>query len=242
MHDDAGEQEPGLDFLAAVAHEFKTPLTLIQGMGSMLGSQTHGELNTAQREQVHHIQQSSRRLATLVDSLLHVEGLPYKYATRPLQLRHELSVVLEDAQPLATERAITLTTRMRSVPPVLMDAPSFYFAFGHIIGLALRLSPSESTVTVQLRRRQQWVMVEVRAPTEFVRPQQRQRLRQQLGHHKQPFRHLSNFSGVSWFVAQSIVEFYRGSIDVRNYAGSSKITAHLPMSQQISLFDDIGKS
>lgn len=57
-------------FLSNMSHEFRTPLSSIRGLASLLMSGDDGELNAEQKKQVRYIIQSAESLAELVNDLL----------------------------------------------------------------------------------------------------------------------------------------------------------------------------
>src|SRR5687768_3301673 len=64
-----GTSEP-LDLVVTMAHELKTPLTLIAGLAQMLESGQFGKLNTQQKRYIERIGAVADRLLALIESLL----------------------------------------------------------------------------------------------------------------------------------------------------------------------------
>ena len=84
-------------FLAAVTHEFRTPLNAIGGQTSLLLEGLHGELNDAQRRAVTSIHDAARRLRSAVEDVLTTSRLETSGAV------YEMSVVA--LQPIVTAAA-----------------------------------------------------------------------------------------------------------------------------------------
>ena len=84
-------------FLAAVTHEFRTPLNAINGQTSLLLEGLHGELTDAQRRAVTSIHDASRRLRSAVEDVLTTSRLEISGAV------YEMSVVA--LQPIVTAAA-----------------------------------------------------------------------------------------------------------------------------------------
>ena len=77
-------------FLAAMTHEFRTPLNAIAGQSSLLLEGVHGPLSEAQRRAMVTIQGASRRLRSIVEdvlttSRLETGGVSYAMSMAPLQ-------------------------------------------------------------------------------------------------------------------------------------------------------------
>lgn len=225
-----------LDLIAATVHELKTPLTLINGMSSMLDSQLHGDLNDRQREQVRHIQQATQRLGALVESLLHVENLPYARNRQPVQLQYELKAVAEELAEYASERDVGIVYKMHKTPPVLAEPSSVYHVLSHSVMTAIKHSPSGSTVNIGVRRRSEEVALYIDSNGAPILPKEVSKIEKNLGVHRQPIKSQGNSAGLSLFIIKSIVEFYEGRVSVSSQNDKGRLTISLPISNQLSLF------
>lgn len=225
-----------LDLIAATVHELKTPLTLINGMSSMLDSQLHGDLNERQREQVRHIQKATRRLGALVESLLHVENLAYTRERQPVQLQYELRAVVEELGEYADERDVSIVYKTHSTPPVLAEPSSIYHVLSHSLMTAIKHSPSGSTVNIGIRRRGEEVSLYIESTGAPIMPNEISRIEKNLGVNRQPIKSQGNSAGLSLFIIKSIVEFYQGRISVSSHKDKGRLTISLPISNQLSLF------
>lgn len=226
-----------LELIAATVHELKTPISLIHGMSAMLESDSHGELNSSQREQIRHIQKATGRLNALIDSLLHVENLPYSQHRQPVQLNSELEKASKQLNGDIQERKITLSTRVvKNLPPVLADPASVYQILSHTLNAAIKYTPQASVINLRTFRRGGMSVFQVETPGELIRPKEAKQISSSLGRHLQPVRSQGNSSGLNWYIVKSIVEFYQGSFRVSSVTRGTIITIKLPMSNQLSLF------
>lgn len=226
-----------LELIAATVHELKAPLTLIHGMGAMLESESPGKLDSRQQEQLQQIRKASHRLNSLVESLLHIENLPYMQHAQPVQIHSELHTVMEETKPLTRERNVTLAWRPRkTLPPVLADPVSTYQLLSHAITAVVKHSPSGAEVVVRTRRRGSMIVLHIDAPGEPITPSEAHRITEVLGKHLQPVRGYGDSAGLSWYIVKSIVEFYEGSLKVSPGSEYTTITLRLPVSNQLSLF------
>ena len=92
-------------FLGTLSHEFRTPLTAVQGFADLLASEAAGPLNERQRHQVERIRAASDHLLTLIDEIL---TFARRNAGRTeLRLREvDLADVVRDAAAIAEPLAI----------------------------------------------------------------------------------------------------------------------------------------
>lgn len=226
-----------LELIAATAHELKTPLTIINGVGATLESESHGELNDQQREQIARIRSAGERMNALVNSMLHIENLPYTQYTRPVQLHSQLNSVLQEAEAAARKRNVTLTWRPRqTLPPVLADTASVYQLLTHTVTAVVKHAPGDSEVVLRTRCRAGMVVLRIDAPGEPARQEEVKRITETAGKQLQPVRGQGGSSGLNWYIVKSIMEFYEGSLNITPRSDHTVITIRLPMSNQLSLF------
>ncbi|RLA39731.1 MAG: hypothetical protein DRQ64_06270 [Gammaproteobacteria bacterium] len=94
------------DFLSRMSHELRTPLNAILGFGQILEMD---ELNTSQKESVHHIIKAGRHLTGLINEVLdiaRIESGRQDLSLEPLKISELLNDVSTLMTPLATERNI----------------------------------------------------------------------------------------------------------------------------------------
>ncbi|MEX0748483.1 MAG: HAMP domain-containing sensor histidine kinase [Candidatus Saccharimonadales bacterium] len=226
-----------LGLIAATVHELKTPLTLIHGMSAMLESETFGELNFKQREQIRHISSASERLGFIIDSLLHVENLPHTQRLQPVQLQTELQAAIGAMAEKAAEREIVIKYRPKRLPPVLADPISIYQLLMHLVSAAIRYAPSGSAIEIKTKRRNKEAVIQLRDHGAGISSKEAKSILESFGKRRQPIRAHSDSSGLSLYIAKSIVEFYGGSLQVSSLSQGSQLTICLPISNQLSLFE-----
>ncbi|HEY4304491.1 MAG TPA: HAMP domain-containing sensor histidine kinase [Gemmatimonadaceae bacterium] len=86
-------------FLAAVTHEFRTPLNAISGQASLLLEGVHGPLTDAQRRALTSVQTAARRLKSIVEDVLttsRLETSGVTYAMSIVQLQPIVMIAADD--------------------------------------------------------------------------------------------------------------------------------------------------
>ena len=99
------------DFLSAMSHELRTPLNSILGFAQLLEADTP-EPSPAQRQKIEHILKGGWYLLELVNELLdlaQIESGKLNLAHEPFMLTEVMIECQTMVEPLARERAITLT-------------------------------------------------------------------------------------------------------------------------------------
>ncbi len=113
-------------FLGTISHEFRTPLTAVQGFTDLLTAEVPGPLNEKQRHQVERIRAASDHLLELIEEIL---TFAQQQAGRSeLRLREvDLAAFVREAatlvEPLAAEKGLRLVLRIPEGPiPFRTDA------------------------------------------------------------------------------------------------------------------------
>lgn len=163
-------------FVAAVTHEFKSPLTSV----SLLTERLVRHADPQVAEYARAMQGEAQRLGQLVDRMLEVQQLragrrAYVFAAT------DLSTLVEDVarvmQPHAEARGITIATRVSSgVPSLSLDRDAMRDAIRNLVDNAVKYSPSGSHVEVIVRADERHVRIEVVDQGVGVDPAEAQRI------------------------------------------------------------------
>jgi signal transduction histidine kinase len=150
-------------FVAAVTHEFKSPLTGIRLlMERLTRTRPAGE---ASGKYYAAIDAETARLEGLVDRLLEVQKLQagQREFTFGLSSVHDVAAtVVERMAPHAEARGIRLRFEAApNLPPVSIDRDAIADALGNLIDNAIKYSPAGTAVTVHLQADAGDVMVQV---------------------------------------------------------------------------------
>jgi signal transduction histidine kinase len=106
-------------FLGTISHEFRTPLTAIQGFTDLLAEEVSGPLNDGQRNDLARIRAASDHLLTLIDEILTFSR--QQAAHSELRLREvDLAALVREAAglaaPLAAAKGLGFTLRIPEGP------------------------------------------------------------------------------------------------------------------------------
>jgi two-component system, OmpR family, phosphate regulon sensor histidine kinase PhoR len=156
-------------WVSDVAHELKTPLTALRLVGDSLAIGAQGR----QAVLVERLQRELERLQVLVSDLLDLSRLdntPFNNATPqaavdPLAVLSNVWTILE---PLASERGVQIKIQSANIAPetathlAAIDPSRFHQALLNLLDNALRFSPDQATIDVDVAARNRWCMVAVR--------------------------------------------------------------------------------
>jgi two-component system, OmpR family, phosphate regulon sensor histidine kinase PhoR len=139
------------DFVANVSHEFRTPLTAIQGFAeTLLGGALEDPIN--RRRFVEIIREHAMRLARLTEDLLklsRIEAGQLKLEFRPVSVAQLIDSCMETAQLKAVPKRLSLAVQMPAeLPPVRGDANSLQEVLQNLLDNALQYTPAGGKIEV----------------------------------------------------------------------------------------------
>jgi signal transduction histidine kinase len=142
------------DFVAHVSHELKAPLAAIRQTLAVTLEEVTGPINDAQRRLLQLSRNSAERLSAMVANLLDVSRLEagtMEYEMRTQDIVAVVRQVVEEFSLKAVERQIHITVQTDSPSiPVVCDADRMIQVIGNIVDNALKFSPQNSTIRIQV--------------------------------------------------------------------------------------------
>lgn len=151
------------DFVAAVSHEFRTPLTSLRQFTDMLLDQP--ALGEDRRRQAYDVQsRAAHRLTRLVESLLdfgRMEAGARSYRLEPRDLNELVRLVVDDfrSQALQSGHDVAFSANGRVI--VDSDDEALSRAIHNLLENAVKYSPAPNTVEVGLARHDRHVHITV---------------------------------------------------------------------------------
>ncbi|MFZ4778429.1 MAG: sensor histidine kinase [Terrimicrobiaceae bacterium] len=145
------------EFLANVSHEFRTPLSIINGYVETLMDGALEDPEMAQRS-LRAIHKNSRRLALLIDDLLSISRLEERAKLlefQPVNLRELLDHVLEHLEPNIRERHALI--EIDWAPDAVLaeaDGRRLEQVYSNLLGNALRYGDAQQLVVNITARKQ----------------------------------------------------------------------------------------
>ena len=139
------------DFVANVSHEFKTPLTAIQGFAeTLLGGALDDKANRKRFVEI--IREHAQRLARLTDDLLklsRIEAGRLDLESRPVSVTGLVNGCVETARLKAESRGLRIVVELpEGLPPVRGDAVQLDEVLQNLIDNALQYTPSGGRIDV----------------------------------------------------------------------------------------------
>jgi signal transduction histidine kinase len=216
------------DFTSSVSHELRTPLTQILLFGETLElGRAGGE--DARREAVSVIVQEARRLAHLVENVLHLsraERRMVRVNPAPAPLAPLLREIVERFAPLAGADAVRIRTELDESLVALADADALHQVVINLLDNAIKYG-GRGPVTLRAALVGRWVRIEVEDTGPGIPATERLRV-------WEPFVRLRPDatvpgSGIGLAVVRELVSAHGGSCWVESAPnGGTRIVLELP--------------
>ncbi|HWC13490.1 MAG TPA: PAS domain-containing sensor histidine kinase [Actinomycetota bacterium] len=163
------------EFVAMVAHDLKSPMTVIGGLASLMESRWD-ELDDAKKtEFLGLISSNVNKLADLTENVLQVariEANEISYEVEPFDLLQLARKTAADVVPVDGSRTVDITAP-DELPPVLGDEQRVWQVLMNLYSNALKFSPPGSPVEVELLHTDDdMVQVNVRDHGGGIRPEE----------------------------------------------------------------------
>jgi signal transduction histidine kinase len=223
------------EFLSIAAHELKTPITSLTGYAQLILRQLDrgnapdpGRVRLAMEQ----VETQSRRLTELVEQLLDVARLE----TGKLRLRPQTA----DLARLASEVAAQFGD-LHPGHQIVVTAPSPTFALvdqlrieqviTNLIENALKFSPAEAPIEIEVSRDGDTVILTVRDRGPGVSPDERDRIFNRFYQADQG--QSESGLGLGLFISRQIVELHEGTIEVEEASGEgARFVVRLPVKSE----------
>jgi two-component system phosphate regulon sensor histidine kinase PhoR len=152
------------DFVANVSHEFRTPLTAIQGFSETLLA---GAMNDPQNRDrfLGIIVEHSRRLARLTEDLLMLSKMDadrLELEIRRLSVEQLVASCIETSQPRAIEKDMRLSVNLaKNIPDIAADRRRLTEVLQNLLDNAIQYTPTGGQITVTAEAKDAEVVITV---------------------------------------------------------------------------------
>ena len=214
------------DFVANVSHEFKTPITAIEGYATLL----QGGSDPSQQSYVDRILLNTRRLSTLVGNILLLSkvsnhAIPVAKTTYRVDEQIRQAILL--LEPRWLERNVEFDVELEEI---VWNGPEnlMHHVWSNLIGNAVKFGPKDGLVTVKLKQTDGRYEFGVTDQGAGVTEEERQRIFHKF--YQLDSSHKQEGNGLGLALVKQIVDGCDGSINVENLPeGGCKFVVTLPM-------------
>jgi two-component system phosphate regulon sensor histidine kinase PhoR len=221
------------DFVANVSHEFKTPLTAIQGFAETLLA---GALDDAQnnRRFLEIIRDHAARLARLTDDLLklaRIEAGKLEVEFRPVDIAEQIERCLETTSLKAGRKQITLEAQIPSTLPLVRgDAGLLREVLQNLLDNAVQYTSQGGRIQVQVTSGSREVVVTIADTGIGIPLADQERIFERFYRVDAARSREAGGTGLGLSIAKHIVEAHGGRLWVESEVGSgSRFSFSIPL-------------
>ena len=220
------------EFLAAMSHDFRSPLTVVRGAVELLLGERPGTLTSAQRELAESAERNIRRLEDFTAQLLEMARLEEGQIALDKEEIDAIALVRDvvaDHAVLAKQKRQWISLDVDPDPPrVVADRSKMQQALANLIVNAIRYAPHGTPILVAAHRKGDALRIEVRDHGPGIATEDRQRIFDKF------FRGQNADgtpgSGLGLAIARSLVTLHGGTLEYEeNPGGGSAFVTVLPL-------------
>ncbi|SDM49646.1 Signal transduction histidine kinase [Catalinimonas alkaloidigena] len=232
-------------FFTNITHEFRTPLTVIQGYARQTEDGAGYLSRQRLRQNMQRIYQQSQQLLTLINQILDLnkldaEALPIQLESADLILF--LRYLTESFRSLAQDRGIHLQFKTNQAAfPARFDPDKWQSIVSNLVSNALKFTPAEGAVQVQVtlyhqhqkrdaNTQEDWLSLSVRDTGVAIPLAEQGRIFDRFYQADTPARRVGKGTGIGLSLTRQFVEQLGGTISVHSAEGSgTTFTVDLPV-------------
>jgi GAF domain-containing protein/class 3 adenylate cyclase/ActR/RegA family two-component response regulator len=237
------------EFFQNISHEFRTPITLIQGpLESAIAAKVGLSF-----EQSAIALRNSRRLLRLVNQLLDLQRLDagrMQPSFRPCDLVDFTSQIIESFRHYCEKKGLKLIGNLAPCPVVYLDLEKFDKVVYNLLSNAMKFTPEEGTITVSVHKEFGNCILKVKDTGIGIAtaqiPYLFERFRQAEGSENRSY----EGSGLGLALVKELVEIHGGQVTVESVYGQGTTftvsllpgSKHLPEQQVLETTSEINLS
>ncbi|MCK5317628.1 MAG: HAMP domain-containing histidine kinase, partial [Anaerolineales bacterium] len=137
--------------ISNITHELMTPMTAIKGFTELMKDETLGSINDEQKKSLDAIFRNSDRLINLIYQLLQATNLEndlMKLHEKTVSMNDIISKAVEDVNPQADVKRITVTESTAPVPEITGDKEKLYEVIINLLVNAVKFTPNNGRIII----------------------------------------------------------------------------------------------
>ena len=237
------------EFFQNISHEFRTPITLIQG--PLESAVAAGEGLSYSQSAI--ALRNSRRLLRLVNQLLDLQRLDagrMQPSFHPCDLVEFVSQIVESFSPYCEKKGLHLVTQLDECSTVYLDMEKFDKVVYNLLSNAMKFTPEGGTISVRLKSEHNCCILQVQDTGIGI-------FKEQIPHLFERFRQAEGSanrsyegSGLGLALVKELVELHGGQVTVESVYGEGTTfslwlvtgNTHLPTHQVLETPTELNTS
>lgn len=211
------------EFVSLASHQLRTPLTAINWYAEMLLAGDAGPLTTAQRGFAQEVMAGSKRMTTLVNTLLNVariEAGTFSIMPEKVAIQEIIAIVLKENQSRIQEQRHTVKQEIDAKQPaVSVDRQLMYIIIENLITNAIKYTPPQGTITVGYNRQGKNLALSVTDTGYGIPRNQQKRVFEKLFRADNIRSKVVDGDGLGMYIVKSILDHTGGTITLTSTEG-----------------------
>ena len=208
------------DFISAVSHEFRTPLTSIRMYSEMLEKNwVKSEDKIA--EYYKNMRQESERLSRLIENVLDFSRIQKgrkKYTFNLGDINKCIANVVEMMRPYATQNGFSIETDFQPLNQTAFDNDAITQIVVNLLDNAVKYARNaeDKTITIRTGKREQFILIEVEDHGPGVPHRQRKKVFEQFYRTGSETTRETNGTGLGLALVKKFAEAHNGFVEILN--------------------------
>ena len=142
------------EFLIQAAHEFKTPITLIQGFTRLILDRKFGKIKKKQEDILKTIESETEKLNYSVEKILNLSMCScgtLKLSKSKSNLEGLIKKVVSEINPIAKHKNVRITKQLSKLPDITIDKDKIKLVVYHLLENAIKFS-NKGVVCIKTQR------------------------------------------------------------------------------------------
>ncbi len=222
------------EFSLSVAHELKTPLTILKGESEL--ALTHPLTQDEIRDLAAMYLDETVRLSHIVDDLLTLakaDSAQIAIDRKPVDLPALVNDIVDDAQILSTDKSLSVELRANEPATIMGDEPRLRQLFRILVSNAVQYTDPGGAITISSMTRNGVARVAIADTGIGIAPDHQAKIFDRFYRVEEARSRAKGGSGLGLAIAKWIVDAHKGTIAVESSPGNGSVfTVSMPLSGQ----------
>ncbi len=216
--------------ISALAHDLKTPLTIIRGNAELLQDTVQDDI---QREYNDYILKNTIKIEKFTKELIDLSKMEKNIVREKTNVKTDafMTEIEHQMRALSLEKKLQVAVQKEMLPDhIFIDEEQFYRAIFNVIANAVEHTPENGRVTLTAQGAADFMQFTVTDSGCGFSPRDLKEATKQF-YRGDPSRNAGSHHGMGLYIAQSIVQSHGGTLQIANdlSAGGGKVTITIPI-------------